>query len=291
MNSFNEATNPLPLPLRDMAKMHGGRLCSVKFISRLTNPDESRVKTYQLEFESGLLLKGRYNLRHDIIRRICYILSSLPGVHFSQVLASRDDCLLEEWVEGERVDQNSISEEGLRDVGRLLGLIHSTDCASRSTGRLRSDRYKNWMQASLLQLIFQKNIAVEEAENVVTQLLNRLPDYCEYGVVHRDLGPDNLIRREQSLCSIDNLLFDFQAYHEDLARTWYRWGCQDELFLVMLQGYEEIRSVGTFLSEQSFWKPFVLLRAAESLGQRGYQLESQTLIKRLLCMTTKQQSS
>ena len=286
MNSYSEATNLLPLQLRHLAQQHGGRLFSVKFISRLTNQDEGRVKTYQLKFESGLLLKGRHNLRHDMASRICYILNTLPYTHFSQVLASEEGCLLEEWVEGKTVDQNSPSKDDLRDVGRLQGLIHSVECPSRSTGRLRSDRYKNWMKASLLQLIFQKTLEVEDAEKVMTQLLSRLPDYCDYGVVHRDLGPDNLIRREQVLCSIDNLLIDFQAYHEDLARTWYRWGCQDEVFSVILEGYEEIRSFGTFLSEQSFWKPFVLLRAAESLGQMGYKLESQALIERLLGMTT-----
>ena len=135
MNSFNEKTSPLPPQLRHMAEQHGGQLYSVKLISRLKSPDESRVKTYQLEFESGLRLKGRHRLREDIASRICYILSSLPCAHFSQVLANEGGCLLEEWVDGQKVDQNSINKDELRDVGRLLGLIHSADCPSRSALR------------------------------------------------------------------------------------------------------------------------------------------------------------
>jgi len=253
----------LPENLVALVSQRGESIKSAALISTLPDDREDRVRTFRIECENGLVMKGRTSVSRRLGRRVRSILRRLPQYHFSQILEIEDNCLLEEWVEGTTLDRQSTSTHLIKECGRLLGVIHTTVADARSFGRLSTDRYQNWIKASLLHLILRDCLDRYRTEYLLNEIINRLPEYTDYGITHRDFGPDNLVRRNGKLISIDNMLMNYQAYHEDLARAWYGWGCSDDQFQLFLEGYSEHRSASLFLEEQGFWKAYVLLKAAD----------------------------
>lgn len=246
----------LPLAVRELLADEPRRLTEAEEISTLKSADVQLRATFRLAFDDGSQVKGRVLYSRPTVEFLAATLPLLPREHFPQILKSSPRGLFEEWVDGNRLDANSAAT--CLAAGRLLGRLHQTSLPG-CTGNRSAFCYRAWFEANLYQAIAGETLSVSEARRIHQFALPQLPKAATFVLAHRDLCPENLLWRDDRLCSIDNVSLASRARAEDLARTWCRWPMATEQRQSFLAGYREFDDPGEFLAAPDFWIGFALV--------------------------------
>lgn len=248
----------LPLAIRELLADDPRRLTEVEEISTLKSVDVQLRGTYRLAFDDGSQVKARVLFSRPTIDFLVETLRQLPRGLFPRIVKFSPRGLLEEWIDGDRLDLSS--EATYLEAGRFLGRLHQTSLQGRE-GPRSAFCYRAWFEASLFQAITGEAIGVPEARRVHDFAMPKLPKLTEFVLTHRDLCSENLLVRSGRLCSIDNMSLAPRSRAEDLARTWSRWPMSDEQWRLFLAGYREFGSPDEFLAAPGFWIAFALVNS------------------------------
>jgi len=223
-------------------------------------------RTFRLSFSDGLAVEGRIlesPARAAVMRGL---LSMLDQDSFARVLARHGSALIEEWVDGDALDEVPVTDRHLQRCGRALARLHTARPA--------------WVQAPAespqglagrLDDLVDRGL-LERASAVYAAALTRrfAPARTSSGLCHGEFCGENIvIRPDGSPCVIDNETIALGFHDYDLARTWYRWPLGAERWGEFLAGYAKARDPGPFLSHFPYWAVRVLVDAFRVLGRRG----------------------
>src|SRR5262249_50894963 len=112
-----------------------------------------------------------------------------------------------------------------------------------------------------------------------------VPDHQETGIIHRDFCGENLVLDPLGTPHIvDNGTLTVDAYHFDLARTWYRWPMTSAERRAFEAGYAACGDLASYRAHFPFWAVAVLVEAAlfrHYAKTRGRRIPIQRLIELL----------
>ncbi len=259
--SQSGATSNLPHALVALIDGTGLRLMEAFPIGMLTSPLIPRL-TYRLQFENGVILKGRHLMSPRRARCFNEVVNAFAADAFSRVMASSREALLEEWVEGRSLSDVSGDSSLIHCSGQFLGRLHT--CCQRPLPRpTTSPTDLLRLGEDVQQLQSSSVLSRQEAVDLQHQLQEMMPRKVQRGIIHKDFCGENLIVRPSgAICCIDNLTMSRGPYDFDLARTWYRWPLAPAEWQTFLDGYAKFRSPAEFLQNFGYWSRRVILAAA-----------------------------
>ena len=239
--------------------------CKLEPITSLTGSALER-SVFRLERSDGSLLKARRIDDPNRAERVFAVSTDLDHPAFAKTLGQRGSALVEEWVLGKALKElDEISPSIMRACGAIAGEMHTTPPCEDRWGPIHrpNDRlfsHLRWISKQLFRLECISESLWHEIMTYVTELI---PSVVEYGFVHQDLAPENVILEPGgALRIIDNANFDVFPCDLDLARTWYRWPLEGASESAFLEGYREHRSPDGFHDNFAFWALAVFLKAA-----------------------------
>lgn len=260
MNHPNdECPVSLPSELFDLARQLDVQLVGAEPIATLQTAFSNRA-TYRLEGHDGRTFKGRLLRKPGQAERLQFALAQMQRRHFSQVLASSDQAQIEEWIPGTCLADLTLEPEEYVRAGILLAQIHITPVPPHD-GLATHTEHRQQVADKLTQLLQLGALTVSEQEALSKQVARHCPETVDMGFLHRDFCAHNLVLRDETLVSIDNVKMTIGPLDEDLARTWYHWPMQEEHWNAFLAGYGRYRSADRFLRYAPYW---VILALASS---------------------------
>lgn len=236
------------------------------------SPPDLPPRAFRLRFADGRTLKGRALGSAARAATMARILSELDRESFARILARRGAALLEEWVDGEAVDDERLTDGELRSCGRVLGQLHATRPARGGSPGQSQER----LFSRLDDLVGRGVIERGRARQAAALARRFAPARASYGLCHGDFCGENIvIRADGSACVIDNETVGVDVHEYDLARTWYRWPIDAERWREFVAGYAERRDPRPFLSHLPYWVVRVLVDATHfrlRLGEQAAQV-------------------
>jgi thiamine kinase-like enzyme len=202
----------------------GVRIRAFRQISRMQVLDGNRV-AYRIDLDSGRTIKARRVQSERIARQIFNIRRELPYA-FAPAFYCYGAVLIEDWINGEDLDNEYLTDELLHCAATLLAYLHTMpDVAGHPVQEVRSTAlWRVKTLEDLKEILAFGGINAKE-ELLLSQALERFdPEFAMFGLVHTDFcGENMLVDRDGLLRVIDNEHFGVDALGYDLARTWYRW--------------------------------------------------------------------
>ncbi len=238
-------------------------------ISRHGAARETR-DTFRLDFEDGVTLKGRLLASPAAARRVEAVVQRLDPERFPRVVARRGAAVVEEWIPGEPLDAQPPREDHLRWAAETLGAIHRLPPPlPRPPFWLRARRAL--LSRHLHRLAAAGALPRGDALRLRDLAWTAAPGEAEYGLIHRDLCPENIvIDVKGKLFCVDNATARGGAPDEDLARTCYRWPLDARSSDVFLTAYGAFRDPRRFLEHRRFWMIAALSHASWIRHSRRY---------------------
>jgi hypothetical protein len=194
--------------------------------------------------------------------------------------------VLEPWVNAPVLSDVPLTRSICRRAGRLLGVVGArADKKGRAAIRSGSQRIPA-LESDICYLVDKNAIRLEDGKRLLAQAVKQAPNQIEYGFVHGDICPENLVLVEGRPYSIDNGLVKFDALDLDLART----PMSSPERTAFVSGYQAHRSAASYHDHKAYWKIEVLCRAAAFQHQWNSSDAAPTL-KRLSDFTPQPQRS
>jgi hypothetical protein len=226
--------------------------------------------TFRLAYADGVVVKGRRLASAASAKRVESVVERLDPARFPQVIARHGAAILEEWIEGEPLDARGWDSGHLRWAAETLGGVHRL-AAPRPRPPLWMRARKALLSVHLRRLAAGGALPAEGAQRLRELALANAPDEADFGLVHRDLCPENIVVDQSGgLFSIDNAAARGGAPDEDLARTCYRWPLEARALDEFLGAYRAWRDPGGFVVYRRFWMIAALSHASWIRHSRGY---------------------
>ena len=269
--SHNQATLTVGADLEALVAAQPAPLVGAVAVSAMSAPGMA-PRAFRLRFADGRTLKGRMIANAAQAATMAGALSELDGASFARVLARRGRALLEEWVDGEVVDDERLTDGDLHSCGSVLGQLHATRRA-----RVASPGQSQELLCSRLDDLVHRGLVERGPARQAAALARRFaPAQASYGLCHNDFCGENLVLRADGRpCVVDNETVGFGMYEYDLARMWYRWPIGAERWCAFVAGYAERSDPRPFLSHLPYWVVRVLVDSAHlrlSLGEQAAQV-------------------
>ena len=253
--------------LSQLVEQLGTRLTSVEALHDVSTRVGPRC-SYKLSFADVHILKGRTVESSRQAERIVELSRRLSGLPFARGISARGNALLETWIEGTPLCEQSITPANYapvyEDAGELLGLLSSIKPDDHPQGPPRHGPQPKLarLATALAQLVSGEQISRLSADQLQQRATDNAPDSMAAGIVHLDLHPNNLLHHRGALWVIDPELLNIGALDLDLARTFYGWSMPDPARQRFLLGYQRHRSITTFIQHELFWAIMTLAAAA-----------------------------
>ena len=250
-------------------------------VSPLVAPGAS-PRAFRLHFADGRTMKGRTLANAAVAATMAGILAELDRESFARVLARRGRALLEEWVDGELVDDERLTDRELRSCGRVLGQLHAARPARAGSPGQSQER----LFSRLDELVDRGVIGRGPARHAAALARRFAPARGSQGLCHGDFCGENIVMRtDGSPCVVDNETVGVDLHEYDLARTWYRWPIDAERWREFVAGYAERRDPRPFLNHLPYWVVRVLVDATHYRLRFGEQA-AQAPLRRLSDLLT-----
>jgi len=241
----------------------GGALCSFYELTRQRRIGSQRA-SFRLHFTDGRIFKGRQFESEEQRALVTLLLSRLAGFPFSAIIASRGLATIEEWIIGSPPDLSAVGDELIMSAADVLARLHTfrdypgeMPCAYDGVAL---DRLT--YELEVLRGAGSLNAGVVEKLTMIAES-NRPEGRLDFGVIHTDFHPDNMIvARDGTLHIVDNEHIKIGALDFDLARSWSRWPMSVSQRRLFRQTYERMRNMDDFLVHGRFWAILSLTRTA-----------------------------
>ena len=216
-----------------------------------------KPRAFRVVLADGQVLKA---VRAASPRRAALVFAishRLDPAQFAPVLAHSGAALLMPWIEGQPLHVAGWDLPDVQHAGRLLAALHALalpDGAVPEDG-VPVDFYTQKLRAHIGVLARRAAIAHDEATALFDLAMAHAPaGTSAAGVVHRDLCPENIVRRPSgALCVIDLESAAIGACAYDLARTWYRWPMAPEHRAALFTAYADHGGVAPEWRHFPFW--------------------------------------
>jgi thiamine kinase-like enzyme len=217
----SEPLNPEVAAALDRA---GRRIRAFCRLSKIHLPD-ARRSVYRVDLESGHTIKVRCFEDEEIARRVFEIRCELPD-GFARAFARYGAVLLEDWIEGESLENTPPSDAHLFEAAALLAELHAkkTVVGQPLHGLRSTAAWRNTAERCLREICAVG--ALDEPDALlIRDALQRLdPQRAIFGLAHTDFCGENMVvDRTGRLRVVDNERVGIDALGFDVARTWYRW--------------------------------------------------------------------
>lgn len=228
-------------------------------------PDDLRTASIRIDFADGRTLKGcRTPTPAHALRIVDLCESFSPGL-IAGVYRRRGRVLLEQWVEGESLEESVPSLIDVQIAGELLGKIHSMESHGADPPYLPTVAQRlERVRTDLDRLCIRSLLSETQSEVAEALCASSTPETYSTGIIHGDFGPHSVVNDGTRLIAIGHARLGIEALDFDLARTWYRWPMTPDQQIAFLDGYGTQRDAGSFQKHFCFWAISVLTRSAIS---------------------------
>jgi len=271
--------------LQELVSGLGGEIASAQEITRLTSPRQ-RKAAFKLTFSDGRLFKARLSTSEEKRRRVTSVSALLGGLPLARIVAAQGRTTIEEWIAGVPLHEAEVTQEQVHQAGSLLGLIHTRTTVP---AELRVDipdvAWHMEKITSHLDTIATGYAGVKSGlcENILEIARQNQPATFESGLIHADFCASNMVLTGGGdIVLIDNEDLRVGALDYDLARCWCRWPMTEYQRQAFCEGYQQHRSLDSFMESSQFWVARALVlsmnvhlkhgRAAPALAEALHRL-------------------
>jgi len=271
--------------LQELVSGLGGEIASAEEITRLTSPRQ-RKANFKLTFRDGRLFKARLYRSEEKRRRVTSVLALLDGLPLARIVAAQGRTTIEEWITGVPLDEVDVTQEQVHRAGALLGLLH-TRPAVPAEMRVDIPDVDQHLEkiTSHLNTIATGYAGVKSGlcENILEIARRNQPVTFKSGLIHADFCAANMVLTGGGdIVLIDNEHLRVGALDYDLARCWCRWPMTEYQRQAFCDGYQQHRSLDSFMESSQFWAARALVlsmnvhikhgRAAPALAEALHRL-------------------
>jgi len=241
----------------------GFQVRAFRRISRTRSP-KIRRSVYRIDLESGRTIKARRFEDCEVARQLFDIRRELPD-SFARAFARHGAVLLEDWIEGESLENLPPSDTHLVDAGSLLAELHLTRTVAGqplheicSTAAWRNEAERSLCKISACGALHESDV------RLIRGALQRLdPQRAIYGLAHTDFCGENMVTdRAGRLRIVDNERVGINALGFDVARTWYRWALPEPAWERFRCVYAERTQLTEPLETIGFWSIVAVAHSA-----------------------------
>lgn len=259
------APPPGTTPIENTLARHGIRPLRVELVSTL-GERKGRRWAYRVDAEDGRVVKARLFENEGEARLVADLRAGIDEA-FAPVVARDGAILIEEWIEGDDLNQRD-PERWTEEAGALLGRLHSTPLPEGTPSMLDTRRWREAAEADLVLLESVGRLGGREIAALGDEIARRDPGTARAAVTHLDFCADNmLLDRSGRLRIIDNELVKIAPPAFDLGRTFDLWPMSDPAWARLRRGYE---SVATAWPEAcGFWRVVTALLSARIFLHRS----------------------
>ena len=244
----------------------GDQVRHVESVSTLAGEDGRTC--HKIAVASGRRFKARQLKTSEQARQVFELLAELDRPWLPRAIAWRGACLLEPWIEGEKLNA---ADSDFERCGAMLGSLHSASLRTCSRIRAPTDD-RQYRPTNRQRQRFNEDLAVLSSRGAISQnevlRLQALaqaacPWNAAIGYFHGDFCAENILRDAAGdLMVIDNETLSIGPMHFDLARTWYRWPMNVSQRRRFLAGYRRHCRDDRLVPQLAFWIIRVLASSA-----------------------------
>ncbi len=236
----------------------------VRALARI-EPAASGRAVYRIDLEAGRSIKARRLNDEATARRLFEIRAELPAA-FAPAFCRHGRVLLEDWIEGEELDDACPSDAQVAEAGALLAQLHArTALCGEALHAWRSTReWREQTELGLESLAASAALDPQAARGIGSALARLDPQRTLVGLVHSDFcGENMLIDGSGRLRVIDNERLRIDALGFDVARSWYRWALPAPAWEIFQSAYAAAMPFSEPLANLGFWSLVVVVKSAE----------------------------
>ncbi len=241
-----------------------GRLVHAQEITSLQSPLQTRA-SYKLTFSDGLVIKGRRftSLQRSVrATRLATLLEHLP---FNRVLASRGIGRIEQWIEGQVLQTNVLTDSLAEWAGDLLGSVHTI--AGFNALDVAAPPANSWylgkIKFNLDEIVHRRAIDQDTARRIVEIAARTQPHCINSGLIHTDFCAENMVATpEGGLFVVDNENLRLGSLDYDVVKCWCRWPMTHSARRAFCKGYQHHRSLENVFEHLRFWAICALTQSA-----------------------------
>lgn len=267
---MNESHGILPADLVQFLHANGVQWYQAKEIT--ARRWRSPKRAFRLTLNSDKLVKVRLLLPGCSAETIKHLIQlGSAAKRCAHIMAVNGRCLLEEWIEGEPLPFASSDSETLIACGRSLAEIHNTPIAIKPELTPQKPSALDRLLQDINSLTTEGWLTTPEANDLLCRVTTAIPSYSREGLVHFDYCGENIIlHKDRGPLSIDNETITFGSFSLDIARTFVRWGLDENSQGLFLSGYLAADGPAE-LEDLRFWSVVALAWTAAIRIRHGNQ--------------------
>jgi len=263
----------------------GGELASIEEVTTLRTKVKDRA-CYRIGLTDGRTVKAMCFASLGKRQAFTSLIPALDGLPFNRILTASGCVVIEEWINGSAVQAHSLTAENTRQLATVLARLNRKRIPSTVVSNtLQGIEWHAARLHKLLQNLVEKNkIESSLAGKILKIAQAHQPKDFEFGVIHTDFHPQNMIRcPNDEIWTIDNEGLRIGVLDFDLGRCWTRWSMTPKQRKTFVHAYSEIRSLAPFLEHQTFWAINTLVLTSEINDNHGRSIDH--FLARLSCIT------
>lgn len=235
------------------------RFLSSKQLHSFEQIGNSEKPVYRLNFSDQSIAKLRFVSSPMRASELSQLVSFFTEGDISKIYSVYQNAMFEEWIDGEDLSQSSAKGADVVEAGKILGRLHRAS-KLENTQNVES---VIWRIEQNLNLLTAKSFFNEtDSEEIKTFAQRFAPLTTDFGITHRDMCGENLIRKKDGkIVLIDHESMRFGPLDQDLARTCHRWELTCDALVDFLNGYSQYRNIEAFKQSFYFWIVLVLTTA------------------------------
>ncbi len=241
-----------------------GRLEHAQEITSLQSPLQTRA-SYKLTFSDGLVIKGRRFTSLERSVRATALATLLEDLPFNRVLASRGIGRIEQWIEGQVLHAEMLTDSLAAWAGDLLGSVHtitafnSLDVAAPP----ENSWYLGKIEFNLDEIVHRGALERDTARRIVQIAARSQPHTMNSGLIHSDFCAENIVATpEGEFFVVDNENLRLGSLDYDVVKCWCRWPMTNSARRAFCDSYERHRSLESVFDHLRFWAICALTQSA-----------------------------
>jgi hypothetical protein len=229
---------------------------SIFEVTEITQEKIDRSRGVFLVKSGKIKVKGIvFSDREEIINFTKYVplIKRAPKILFKY-----KNCVITEWLDGEVIKRENISDDDLKEIAKLQAGIHKVKVRiDKNRLRRKIDR---WFEKFLKYASINSALANNEISKIRELYYLLYPEQPRYSIIHGDFNLDNIIKTKKGWFAMDNESIDVFLTGFDFGKPINNYHLTEKQRAMYLSSYSQVLDASFYTKNEDFYQLIFLVR-------------------------------